>query len=93
MNKCKQLAMIDFFKKLFNLDGDDVDNYQYKGLEDIILTCSTLRGYEGNTNAIRQHEKFETQIKESDYYIVELTNIVKICQEGFDTPRMVKHSK
>ena len=51
--------MKEFFKKLFGKSGDEIDNYQYKGAEDIIMTCSALRGYNRHSDAIRLYEKFD----------------------------------
>lgn len=85
--------MKDFFQKLFGITGDEIDCYQYKGVEDIILTCSALRGYNRHSDAIRLYEKFEKQIIDSDYELVGLTTIIKICQENSDTPRMLNFAK
>lgn len=85
--------MKEFFKKLFGKSGDEIDNYQYKGAEDIIMTCSVLRGYNRHSDAIRLYEKFDQQIIDSDYEVVGLTTIIKICQENFDIPTMVNYAK
>lgn len=85
--------MKDFFKKIFRRTRDEIDNYQYKDVEDIILTCSALRGYRRHSDAIRLYERFDNEIMESDYEINGLTTILKICQENFDTPRMIRYAK
>lgn len=84
--------MREFFKHLFQKQKNDIDSYQYKGAEDIILTCSVLRGYNRHDDAINLYEKHENEIENSDYEIVGLTTIIKICQESFDTPKMLKYA-
>lgn len=84
--------MKDFFKQLFRGSGDEIDNYEYNNAEDIILKCSELRSDKRHSDAIRLYEKFTDEIMESDYEIVGLTTIIKICQENFDTPRMVSYA-
>lgn len=85
--------MNDFLKKIFKRTDDEIDNYQFKNIEDIILKCSALRECRRHSDAIRLFERFDNEIMESDYAINSLTTILKICQESFDTPRMIRYAK
>lgn len=85
--------MRDFFKKIFRRTADEIDHYHFKDVEDIILKCSALRDNRRNSDAIRLYERFDNEIMESDYEINGLTTILKICQENFDTPRMILYAK
>jgi hypothetical protein len=85
--------MKDFFKKIFRGTADEIDNYQFKNVEDIILKCTVLSSCRRHLDAIRLYEKFENEIRESDYEINSLTTILKICQENFDTPGMIHYAK
>ncbi|MBJ2125573.1 hypothetical protein [Flavobacterium sp. IB48] len=85
--------MKDFFKNLFRKSGDEIDNYEYKGAEDIIITCSSLRACNRHSDAIRLYEKFEQKIATSDYDMPGLTTIIKICEENSAIDKMINYAK
>ncbi len=82
-----------FKKKTIKRSGDEIDNHQFKSVEDIILTLTTLSGFKRYSDAIRLFERFENEIKGSEYEIDSLIAILKICQKKFDTPRMIRFAK
>ena len=85
--------MMDILKKIFRRTDDEVDNYQFKNVEDIILKCVALSSSSRFSDAIKLYERFENEIMESDVEINALTTILKICQENFDTPRIIQYAK
>lgn len=82
--------MSNFFKRLF---GKKEPEIQFISADDIIMQCSALHGQQRHSDAIALFEKYVSQLRQSETYVVGLTNIVKICNEINDTARLVKYAR
>lgn len=82
-----------FFRKLHKTSSGELDNYQYKGADHIILTCSQLLVLKKYNEAISLYEKFETEIILSEFEIAGLVIMIEVSLKNSDQRRMERFVK
>lgn len=80
--------MEEFYKKLQKMELFEIENFQYKTVMDVIITCTKLKELNRHLDSIRLYEKFESEIVLSEFEIDGLTTMIEICKEISDEKKM-----
>jgi hypothetical protein len=70
-----------------------VNNYTFNDPDDMILTISGLRGAQQFQLAIDLYQKHESTLKQPDFALVALTNIIEVCNYFKNIPLLIKYAK
>lgn len=81
--------MKTFFRKLHKTTSGEINNYQYKGADHIILTCSQLLVLKKYNDAISLYEKFESEIILSEFEIAGIVIMIEVCGKNSDQKKML----
>jgi hypothetical protein len=81
------------FRKILSEKMSEVDKYNFTKVISLLQYCLVLKNQEKHIDAIALYEKYENEINISNFQIIGLTTIIKICESNGDTVRLVNYAK